>query len=55
MAEMTHLGWGLIGASTIAAEHMIGAIRAQPTPGRPKAAETRSAGGTGTPVPGAHN
>jgi 1,5-anhydro-D-fructose reductase (1,5-anhydro-D-mannitol-forming) len=30
---MTHAsttGWGLIGASTIAAEHMIGAIRAQP-------------------------
>ena len=24
------IGWGLIGASTIAAEHMIGAIRAQP-------------------------
>ena len=24
------LGWGLIGASTIAKEHMIGAIRAQP-------------------------
>lgn len=25
---MTKLRWGLIGASTIAAEHMIGAIRA---------------------------
>ena len=25
---MTSLRWGLIGASTIAAEHMIGAIRA---------------------------
>ena len=24
------VGWGLIGASTIAREHMIGAIRAQP-------------------------
>src|SRR4051794_22359538 len=24
------IGWGLVGASTIAAEHMIGAIRAQP-------------------------
>ena len=24
------LGWGLIGASTIAREHVIGAIRAQP-------------------------
>ena len=24
------LGWGLIGASTIARQHMIGAIRAQP-------------------------
>ena len=31
LPEMTaKLGWGLIGASTIAKEHMIGAIRAQP-------------------------
>ena len=31
LPEMTEkLGWGLIGASTIAKEHMIGAIRAQP-------------------------
>jgi 1,5-anhydro-D-fructose reductase (1,5-anhydro-D-mannitol-forming) len=29
MAAKNTLGWGLIGASTIAAEHMIGAIRAQ--------------------------
>jgi len=29
MAEQT-IGWGLVGASTIAAEHMIDAIRAQP-------------------------
>jgi 1,5-anhydro-D-fructose reductase (1,5-anhydro-D-mannitol-forming) len=28
--ENNQTGWGLIGASTIAAEHMIGAIRAQP-------------------------
>ena len=26
---MSEVGWGLIGASTIAADHMIGAIRAQ--------------------------
>jgi 1,5-anhydro-D-fructose reductase (1,5-anhydro-D-mannitol-forming) len=30
MGNETSTGWGLIGASTIAAEHMIGAIRAQP-------------------------
>jgi 1,5-anhydro-D-fructose reductase (1,5-anhydro-D-mannitol-forming) len=30
MATEQRVGWGLIGASTIAAEHMIGAIRAQP-------------------------
>ncbi|HZR02108.1 MAG TPA: Gfo/Idh/MocA family oxidoreductase [Burkholderiales bacterium] len=29
MTPQTGIGWGLIGASTIAAEHMIGAIRAQ--------------------------
>jgi 1,5-anhydro-D-fructose reductase (1,5-anhydro-D-mannitol-forming) len=30
VGEQRKTGWGLIGASTIAAEHMIGAIRAQP-------------------------
>ncbi len=30
MGNHQPVGWGLIGASTIAAEHMIGAIRAQP-------------------------
>lgn len=30
MGTQTTFGWGLIGASTIAAEHMIAAIRAQP-------------------------
>lgn len=30
MSEQKTFGWGLIGASTIAAEHMIAAIRAQP-------------------------
>jgi 1,5-anhydro-D-fructose reductase (1,5-anhydro-D-mannitol-forming) len=30
MEDHSSTGWGLIGASTIAAEHMIGAIRAQP-------------------------
>lgn len=30
MGSNQPVGWGLIGASTIAAEHMIGAIRAQP-------------------------
>jgi 1,5-anhydro-D-fructose reductase (1,5-anhydro-D-mannitol-forming) len=30
MSHDERYGWGLIGASTIAAEHMIGAIRAQP-------------------------
>ncbi len=30
MVEPKRQGWGLIGASTIAAEHMVGAIRAQP-------------------------
>ena len=29
MGELKQRGWGLIGASTIAAEHMVGAIRAQ--------------------------
>ena len=30
MAQEEPVGWGLIGASTIAKEWMIGAIRAQP-------------------------
>jgi 1,5-anhydro-D-fructose reductase (1,5-anhydro-D-mannitol-forming) len=30
VASNAQIGWGLIGASTIAAEHMIGAVRAQP-------------------------